>query len=375
MGEDYKRDSSADALPTSLSSQASKDLLALLLSRGYFHGNTATPIQADPSRNNPNDEDDTANNPIPHYSEADGNCQIVLLEIKNASSEIDEGAYCCTYPVLKSNLANELNKAGGRCGVTHLVAALNLQDEIPLVRLVEEQRSDTQALFQLGEDIYSSLYLDRISKQIFETLLSKETILKEKVKGVKTAGCALISDLALLDFHLPMDAAVAALTERIPHVTDIQMIKLDAGPAIVSEGYITQLKKDVMKAFGELQEPTSIANVCRDHHWDVGLVAKWVNDACRDQSLPGDIHGGEDEISLMSGRVLYTPIVHVQALRQAVDGYYASQGYMTATKGTTLGLSKSKMTDYIQESFVSAIDYTVGFFCFLCYSIPLFLPC
>lgn len=353
---------SSDPLqPMSLSSQASKDLLALLLERGYLHGNAVTPIQADPFRNNPEHtptgQRETNDHLSPQYSEADDDCQIVLLN----HSGRDDDAFCCTYPVLQTKLIQELKQQGGRCDVIHLVTALQLRDEVPLVRILERQQQEpaSQVLFQLGKELYSTWYLDRISQRILETLLipKEDTVsfTKDKAKGVKTPGFALISDLALLDFQLPMDAAVAALTERIPNDTGIQLIKLDVGPVVVSDTYLAELKREVMSAFRVLQEPASVATVCRDHHWDIGLVAGWVNQACQENSLPGDMHGGEDSASLMAGRVLYTPRAHVQALRQAVDESFTSHGYMTATKGAALGLSKSKMGQYIQESFVSTI--------------------
>ena len=352
-GESSAKSSSSSSLPLKpLSSQATSDLLALLLARGYFHGDSVDPIRADPLRNNPSqlDKDEET---LRQHTEDDSACQIVLL------AKGDQDASCCTFPVLTSKLMQELEKTGGRSDMKHLVAVLHLKDEMPLVRILEkqqQQQSATQYLFQWGEDMYSSLYLDRISQRIFDTLSLQEdpALAEDKVRGVKTTGFALVSDLATMDFHLPMDVTVAALTDRIPSA-GFQVVTLDAGPAIVSESYMTQLQKDALKTFCDLQEPATVADVCHEHHWDVGLVATWVHEACHDKTLPGEIHGDTDAGIVSSGRALYTPHVHVQALRHAVDGFFAAQGFMSASKGAALGLSKSKMGEYIQESFVSTL--------------------
>jgi len=367
----------------SLSRKATSDLLSLLIARGYFHTakkkeeeeeeeecsvRESIILLADPSRGDPRQARNTRNEEkeFHHYSEDDANCQIVRL--------LDDSSSCClTFPVLRTKVLQHLEQAGGRCRITDLVTALSLKNEKPLLRLVindQASQPQDQRVYQGGEDMYSSFYLHRISNRIFASLSSHQEEIG-KAKSVKKNGIALVSELAISEYHLPMHIVVTALKEQLntnnnndKHHEGLQLITLDAGPAIVSHSYLCKFREQVLQVFSCLKEPTTIIDVCHaqqqqqqqsndDYDWDVCLVAQWVQEACESKRLEGNLHS--DDGGAVSGRALYTPHYHIKALRTAVDDHFVTQGFLTAAKGATLGLSKSKLGTYVQESFPSAL--------------------
>jgi len=354
-------DATTATLSGGLSKQSTHDLLNLLLERGYFHdGKEDAIFVADPKRGNPSSADERKDELHFSYSTNDENCQVVFLD---SSSSDDTNSSCCmTYPVLESKLQQELQACGGRANTTTLMQKLRLPDEMPVLRIMatknkrhkqqQEQSSSNSfallqlSLFQHGQDVVSSIYLDSKAKQAFDSVRNYD---KNDNKKAGSGGVAMVSHIANHDFHLPMDITLQALEERLPQQqVGLKILSLDGGTALVSEAYLASMKEHVITYFASLKEPTTIADICHrphDHNWDVGLVSTWIQEAIKQRELAGDFHGSR------AGGV-YTPHAHVQALRQSVDELFQAQGYMTETRGVALGLSKSKMGAYIQESFV-----------------------
>ena len=240
---DEKRAEELSPATQSLSIAGSKTLLNLLVQRGYLHSDAA-PILADPNRR----EETT------QYSTNDSACELVLLEDPDETS----GAYCCTYSLLTKNLMDELHTCGGRATVRRLVAALRVKNDEPLLRILGQ--FDRKILFQQGDEILSSEYLDRVVKEIFDSLLSSTD--DEAHGSEKPHGRSLISDLASQKLHLPMDITLKALEERLPK-EGIQILQLDAGATLATDGYLTQFQADVLKYFADLKDPVTISDVDR----------------------------------------------------------------------------------------------------------------
>ncbi|CAB9514994.1 expressed unknown protein [Seminavis robusta] len=337
----------------SFSNQGVKSLLELLVKRGYFHEGIEPP-QANCRRGIPVPNEDEAEEeevlPTP-YTMDDNACQVVFLE----EDSDDSLTYCCTYPALLSNLRIQL-KDGGRVSTNQLVTALRLRDEAPILRLLQEENFDNTTddnMFQIGSDIVSSEFLDRVSQRVLDSLQGSTKGKKEDEQTVSddNIGLAMVSDLSNREFHLPMEITLQALKTRLP--SGFQLLELGSGIALAEDGFMERYKQKVLDYFGTLQEPVVISDVCHQRSWDVDLVATWVQEACHG-TLAGDFHGGSNATSLSIGS-MYTPHAHVQALREAIDELFGAQGYMTASRGAALGLSKAKMGDYIKESFPSAV--------------------
>lgn len=317
-----------------LSIQAATDLLELLLRRGYLHENVV-PILGDADRGNPQRDGQSPS----YFSTDDSSCEVVML-LKGDKN--GNGSCCCTYPALKQALETELSVHGGRASFSEIITVLKLQNEKPLLRIVEQHR-DHRRYFQVGNDILSVTYLEDQCQKVFDSLLS-----------TTENGFSLVSDIANQRFHLPMGITLEALEERLPD--EVQILHLEAGTAIATRNYLYDLNGKVFEAFQELQEPALVSDICQSHHWDNALVAPWVQSFCQDGKLSGDFHGGgSPDVSAKSILIgaMYTPHAHTQQQRKAVDDLFSTQGYLTATRGVALGLSKSKMGEYVQEQFVS----------------------
>lgn len=317
----------------SLSNEGAKSLLDLLLKRGYLHDGV-DPIRADPQRGHPDNNEEES---VADLSPEDPSCRVVFLVEENESN-------CCTYDALEQKLRQELERCRGRCALPKLLATLGLSNERAILRLLE---GSSGTIFQQGDEILTKGYLDRVVQGVFDALLQNQ-------------GCRLVSDLASQEFRLPTDLTLQVLQERLPPEGVLEIFQWEQGSTLVSKEYLESYREEVLGSFSALQEPATISNVCHQRQqgssssrsWDVALVASWVQEACQSEQLPGDFHGGGNAAA---GSELYTPHAHEQAKRKEVDELFGAQGYMTASRGAALGLSKSKMGEYIQQSFPSAV--------------------
>jgi hypothetical protein len=205
-----------------LSESATKDLVNLLVSRGYFHVNV-TPELAN--------EDNKSKNDISKHSEKDDACQIVSTQDGDVM----------TKDLLQERLMEMLSSAGGR---------LSIEDASTLLAVdschVKQISNNIDAIIQVGEDLIIELYMDRMAETT-------------KLQLDKNSGRVFVSELATCVWEMPIDLVMNALQQRIASgKIQASLLTISSHKVLVTPAFEEREKCRIQGAFRAITLPTQV---------------------------------------------------------------------------------------------------------------------
>jgi len=204
-----------------LSESATKDLVNLLVKRGYFHGD-AVPQLA---------HEDRKSDDVAEFSETDDACQLVTTR---------DGVYM-TKEQLQVRLKGELAAVGGRMSVEHAATVMAVDPAHV------EQVSDS--MIRVNDELITEQYLDRMAEIT-------------NLELVKQDGQVLVSELATAVWNMPMELVVSALEKRIEGgVIAARMLSLSGMKVLVTPAFEEQQKCRIRGAFRAITLPTQVSEV------------------------------------------------------------------------------------------------------------------
>ena len=204
-----------------LSESATKDLVNLLLKRGYFHVDGVLQL-ADEARRS---------NAFPVYAETDVACQLVTTQ---------DGNYM-TKDTLRVHLLEEISAFGGRMSVENAAIALAVD---PII--IEQVSESSVTVIRVGDDLIIDKYFDQMAE-------------KTDLQLVKNDGSVLVSELASSTWDMPMDLTLSALKKRIDSGMIVARILMLSGAKVLATPAFEERERcRIRGAFRTITLPTQV---------------------------------------------------------------------------------------------------------------------
>lgn len=296
-----------------LSESATKELVNLLLQRGYFHENVKPELADIDRRSEPR-----------AFSGLDPACQLVSTH---------DGMYL-TKEQLKVRLREELNAFGGRLSILNVAIAL----AINVTHIANASETATDIL-RVGEDLITHQHMDDLAETT-------------NLKLCLTNGHMLVSELASSVWDMPMEVTLTALEERIVlGLIDAKVVTRLGAKALVTPAFEEREYCRIRGVFRAITLPTQIDSVCNDFHWDIRYVLPALRDLCHKGDLLGEVH---ESAASVTG-AMYLPNIFLSMQRTSVDEFFSANGFITAEDCRAMGVLESKMGEYVQESNRAAV--------------------
>jgi hypothetical protein len=199
-----------------LSESATKDLVDLLVRRGYFHNVV------------PGFKEDKKTADARLYSETDSSCQVVSTH----------DGVVMTKDRLQKRLLKELTAAGGRLSVEESASILAV-DPVHIEYV-------SKSIMRVGENLITEPYLDRMA-QTTNLML------------IKNDGRVLVSELATSVWEMPSDLVLGALEKRIASgMIKAKIFTLSGAKVLVTPAFEKIEKYRIRGAFRAITMPTQV---------------------------------------------------------------------------------------------------------------------
>jgi hypothetical protein len=301
-----------------LSESATKDLLNLLVKRGYFHDNVEPELANVDKRR----DDHTRS-----FSEMDAACQLVSTH---------DGMYL-TKEQLKVRLRDELNAFGGRLSIQKVAIALHV-DVTHVEHVVSE--TTTTGIIRVGQDLVTEQHMDELAEST-------------NLKLCFHQGHMLVSELARSLWDIPMELTLSALEVRVERglMMDAKVATLLGAKVLVTSSFEEREHVRIRGVFRAITLPTQVDSVCSDFCWDIGYVLSVLRDLCKKGEVLGEVH---ESAASVTG-AMYLPNIYLSMQRTSVDEFFAANGFITADDCRAFGVLESKMGAYVQVSNPTAL--------------------
>ena len=250
-------------------------------------------------------------------------------------------------------IENELlnSKYKGRMSVQEAISSVQvhgryLQEKTSLVR---------QAIEDLGIEILH----DADWNEIFVSTAHWSSLRQEINAQVEKDGFVPVADLAT-KLKLSLDVVMTKVLQ-IVHASatgasktavpvgngnenpSFTVICQDDVKALVSEAYLAKLQEEVITTFQSMVEPTTLATVCKAHGWDRDLVLQFIGNS---ESIEGELHADATGTTT-SGTAMFVPHTYVKRQRQAIEDFFAANGFLTAEVAQRHGVLPQQMIQWI----------------------------
>lgn len=203
-----------------LSESATKDLVNLLVTRGYFHRNVHGAAEIA--------NVDRTSKHVSKFSETNLDCQIVSTK----------DGYIITKEQLRVRLLEELTSVGGRLSVDAAATVLAV-DPVYIPQVSTD-------CIRVGDDLIIEEYLDQRAEIT-------------NVELVKQDGHVVVSELATAVWNMPMDLVLNALESRTKcGMVQANIMSLSGISVLVTPAFEEREKRRIRGAFQAITLPTQV---------------------------------------------------------------------------------------------------------------------
>lgn len=279
-------------------------------------------------------------------------------------------------------LTKVLNQQGGRCHRNELskllkVDPIHLSDSSPILMsgLLSSSSSSSAGTTLLPLSIQVLRPNELVSDMYWKNL---RELTKQQLKDHN--GTLNVLDL-ISQYNVPMELFVnkclSSKTIKKNENDDVDddddMIYLIGTKRLISYQYLNQMKVSVLQTFPTLTEPILISSLCQEQNWDLDLVLEWITGKSMDE-IGGVVHmdhstvtattattttsGGSHAGSSSKTTAMFLPQIYTQEQHKAILDFVSSNGYMTADRAATHGMSMSQVATVVKESVCSSSTTT-----------------
>lgn len=208
-----------------LSESATKELVGILIQRGYFQNGVEPQLANADRRDDP-----------PVYSELDCQCQLVSTQAGTCSSYMRRDQ-------LKRRLSEALFVFGGRLSISHAAIALAVNQAH-----IQHISETTPSVIRVGDDLITEQHMDQLA-------LETGMLLRER------KGFALVSEVATTVWRMPVDTTSNALNARRLGLFSAKTMTLHGSKALVTPTWEEQQLFRVRGVFRGITLPTQVRNL------------------------------------------------------------------------------------------------------------------
>ena len=304
-------------------------------------------------------------------------CKLLII-----SQEEDE-PFIMTMDQLILLLESQLKDLGGRVALSNVSSQYSPQTTNVLSRMIgnatyqpfviraaekicENENREMEEIFPRRQmigppkncDLITCEYLDNIIYELFEQFDCDENI--ERI---------MITDLAKNTFKLPADFLYLSIQKYLQSSLRGKLGYVlnhggkDGARQLCGPHYVNRRKEEIYNALRYLKEPKTLdLRYLKRFEWDVPSILDYIRSIClvadslsTDRKnmtfLDADISMNFDS-NYLSGEAIFVPRAYMQMQREKVLESYSLHGYISFNQCTALGISKSRVKDFLIELLV-----------------------